>query len=155
MDFDNLYRFGNKYVGELGRDLVHHCYLKSFDKLPTENPEGYIHRVMINELRSDSKFKKQYNTIHKPFEVDGEYVPNDLDVVYLILDELVREGFKLQVNVFLELNQKGGATRMRIATGARYKNLIEIRKFVLTEIKNRYEHKRNYIDSIHDVYSLE
>lgn len=140
IDVDKFYRVAKNYVGELNRDLVHHVYEKTHDRLPKYNPDGYFYRAMKNELRSDSKFRRHYDRC-KPLTEQGEFESlNTIDPerVEEILRQLSLEGHRLEVKVFIEMSVESSALQIKEKTGVRYKNLLNIRNFVRTEVIKRY-----------------
>lgn len=140
IDVDKFYRVARNYVGDLNRDLVHHVYEKTHDRLPKDNPEGYFYRALKNELRGDSKFRKQYDRC-KPMTIEQAYDDIhsiDPDRVRAILNDLTNEGHRLEVKVFIEMSVETSARQLKEKTGVRYNNLLNIRNFVRTEVIKRY-----------------
>lgn len=139
IDVEKFYKIAFRYVGELNRDLVHHVFLKTEGKLPPANPEAYFYRSMMNELRSDSTFRKQHDHIKliPQEQYDIEFNSIDPDRVQEILNELSGEGFNLEVKVFIEM-ANDSALKLKRLTGVRYESLIEIRNFVKQEVTRRY-----------------
>lgn len=165
IDVDKFYRVARNYVGDLNRDLVHHVYEKTHDRLPKDNPEGYFYRAMKNELRGDSKFRKQYDRVKTEYvrhqrnpedddsmfeyDVEAVYGVNDPREVYTLLDidpdrvnsilqEISNDGFRLEVKVFIEMAVDRTANELSEITGVRYKNLLKVRNFVRDEVIKRY-----------------
>lgn len=141
IDLDKFYKIARSKVGELGPDLVHTVYLKTFDLLHTkENPEGYFHKVLLNELKKGSTFRKQYD--RQEFEELDQLEADLLHVNTLhleaILTELHREGRGLEVNVFREVLREGKSALCK-KTGVRYDIIIKICTFVTNEVKLRYD----------------
>lgn len=140
IDVEKFYRVARNYVGDLNRDLVHHVYEKTHDRIPKDNPEGYFYRALKNELRGDSKFRKQYDrvkTIDHEHDVDA-LLDIDPERVNAILQELSNEGYRLEVKVFIEMAVDRTANEISQITGARYKNLLKVRNFVKDEVIKRY-----------------
>lgn len=140
IDVEKFYKVARNYVGDLNKDLVHHTYEKVHDRIPKVNPEGYFYRAMRNELRGDSKFRKQYDrckTITQEEEFDSLHVI-DPDRVEEILRQLSNEGHRLEVKAFIEMSVATTARQLKEKTGIRYNNLLKIRNFVRTEVIKRY-----------------
>lgn len=135
-----FYDIAKRYVGDLNKDLVHHTFIKIDGRIPKTNPDGYFYRSMKNELRSDSTFRKQYDsvkTIPEPVS-DEEITLLDTDRVQSILNDISNEGFRLEVKVFIELATESSSRELSGITGVRRDNLLKIRNFVKTEILKRY-----------------
>lgn len=139
IDIEKFYRKASRLVGDLNRDLVHHVFEKTHDKLPSDNPDAYFYRSMMNELRSDSKFRRNYDRIRIETEEQFEAIEINTERVQGILNELSAEGFGLEVKVFLEMANES-AHKIKKVTGVRYENLLNIRNFIRNEVIQRYGH---------------
>jgi hypothetical protein len=140
IDVEKFYKVARNYVGELNKDRVHHTFEKVHDRIPKVNPEGYFYRAMKNELRGDSKFRKQYDRC-RPLTQEEEFDNlHDIDPVRVesILKQLSNEGHRLEVKAFIEMSVATTARQLKEKTGIRYNNLLKIRNFVRTEVIKRY-----------------
>lgn len=139
INVEKFYRIASRYVGVLNKDLVHHVFEKTYGKLPPANPDAYFYRVMMNELRNDSKFKRHYSRIHAmtTTQYENELTAIDPERVERILNEIAADGFDLEVKVFIEM-ANDSALRLNKITGVRYENLLNIRNFVKNEVLQRY-----------------
>lgn len=141
IDVNKFYRIAARYVGELNRDLVHHTYAEVAHKLPADNPEAFFHGAMKMEAKGNSKFRKQYreeSQLSTDVMDEPEFDRLNPERVQSILEDLMHEGYRLEVKAFIELATGKSMVEFNRITGVRRDNLIKIRNFVKTEVIKRY-----------------
>lgn len=144
--FDKFYQIGNSIAGELGNDLVHHCYLL-MPEIDLETKGGYFVRTMINEFyNSKSRFSKLYRPNYSSLDFDvqeqakDESQSYDANLLHKIFLELEIEGMEYEVSIYKEAmlvsNKSQVAKRLK---KSRPRTIIPICDLIQKEIKERYE----------------
>ena len=136
------YRTAKRLVGNLGNDLVHHCYLKMQAVENIQNPDSYLYRIMLNELNRYSEFWKIYgkaesNELTEQAEV-LEISPNDS--IINILSCMALKGLSAEVKLFMESTHTSISEiskRSNIST----ETLSKIINFVKAEVKKEYHYE--------------
>lgn len=142
---NKLYLIGKKICGELGKDLVHHVYLKLPDKC-IDKDIAYFVRVMQNEAYNQNS---QFNKIYRPnySELDYDVVSNDEEITYnydanllhRILLELEIEGFENEVAIYKEAVFVSSRRKVAVRLNRRQGTINKICLQISQEIKKRYE----------------
>jgi tryptophanase len=142
LNIQKQYDTARAFIGDLGEDLVHHCFIKIATKNlgVIDHPDAYFQTVMFNELRKDSKFRRIYNPKVEDFEINYSFLEDyDPDKVKAILTDLEKEGHKEEIKVFRYIathqNKNCGLER---STGVRREILKSIYELVKQEIVERY-----------------
>lgn len=144
--FDKFYQIGTSIAGELGCDLVHHCYLL-MPEIDLETKGGYFVRTMINEFyNSKSKFSRLYRLNYSSLDFDLQELPKDepqhydANLLHKIFLELEIEGMEYEVSIYKEAmlvsNKSKVAKRLKKSRGRTIKPICDL---IQHEIKTRYE----------------
>jgi hypothetical protein len=156
LDIQKQYGIAEAMVGPLGKDLVHNCYMLIADKLDEiVYPDTYFYRIMMNEIKS-GRFGIMQNGIHKDaivFRICGDvewteeharmyeqskYYERDPEKVNKILEDLSKEGFSEEVNLF-RLNISGqNISELNRKTGVCRRLIKECIDFVRATVYERY-----------------
>jgi hypothetical protein len=144
---NHQYKYAEKLVGPLARDLVHHTVVRLHDKnvdwSRVKYPDTYFRRVMVQELHERGDFWKLYGT--------GERLPDQLiqkddedkervcvDLCKGILSDMIREGYAQEVDVFRRsLHGSTYDTIMRDLRISR-RSVAASLSFVKNELRHRY-----------------
>jgi DNA-directed RNA polymerase specialized sigma24 family protein len=138
------YKYAEKLVGPLARDLVHHTVVRLHDKnvdwSKVKYPNTYFNRVMIQELHERGDFWKLYGTgreLPQEPQEDPE-VKLCAERCKAILVDLYSEGYRQEVEVFRRLvngqSHRKCALDMRISR----KSVAAASVFIKQEIQHRY-----------------
>jgi hypothetical protein len=144
IDIEKQYEYAKRLVGELNKDLVHHCILILHDKgINTDKlkfPDTYFYRVMICEIDKRGGFTKKYFPQLIPYDEDETTFEKDPFVVQQILNEMVKEGYKEEVKLFrvYSLNINNFAIPLQKKTGLHRNTLQNCINFVKQTIIERY-----------------
>lgn len=144
--FDKFYQIGTSIAGELGYDLVHHCYLL-MPEIDLETKGGYFVRTMINEFyNSKSKFSRLYRPSYSQLDFDLQELPKDepqyydANLLHKIFLELEIEGYEYEVSIYKEAllvsSQTKVAKRLKKSRPLTIKPICDL---IQNEIKTRYE----------------
>lgn len=144
--FEKFYQIGTSIAGELGHDLVHHCYLL-MPEIDLDTKGGYFVRTMINEFyNSKSRFSKLYRPNYSNLDFDLQELPKDesqyydANLLHKIFLELEIEGLEYEVSIYKEAmlvsNKSQVAKRLK---KSRCRTIKPICDLIQNEIKERYE----------------
>lgn len=147
MDYDKLYKMGERLKPGYGKDIVHHSILLAAGR-ELRYPETYIYRIMISEARRPhSSFNNQYfskNTESIEKELPVFDSPSDEindRVLQIVIQEITQE-YPMEVGVFHEcVNSSTHVVSKKI--GVNWRTIEKIYTFVKNEIKKRYDLRHN------------
>lgn len=141
------YKYAEKLVGPLARDLVHHTVVRLHDKnvdwSKVKYPDTYFRRVMVQELHERGDFWKLYGTGERlpeqlTHKEDREQEPVCVDLCRGILSDMIREGYVQEVEVFRR--SLHGSTYDAIMRDLRIsrRSVAASLSFVKNELRHRY-----------------
>ena len=144
--FDKFYQIGNSIAGELGIDLVHHCYLL-MPEIDLDKKGGYFVRTMVIQwMDSKSSFSKLFKPNYLQLDFDLQELPKDeayyydANLLHKILLELEIEGYEYEVSIYKEAllvsSQTKVAKRLKKSRCCTIKPICDL---IQNEIKTRYE----------------
>lgn len=149
IDFEKQYRTAYKLVGNLNKDLVHHCYIRvneMVDVSAIKYPDTYFYRVMISQLSSFMKLYDPHNEITHDVK-DEEINTTDLPDITKQLDNLSKQGYYEEVFIFKQLAQGNKITDLSKKTGVHHAELRKMFNFVKDIILEKYDN--NNMDVIY------
>lgn len=139
---ESLYSYAERLAGGLGRDLVHHCYLKCLN-ITAESKKAYLLTVIRNEwLNKKSEFHRLYGNetsieseVKEAISEDGKY---DSITLHTVLLSLENDGYKDEVFVFKQCYLSETQTSFAKRSGINLKTVKKICNFVKNKIRERY-----------------
>lgn len=141
--FKTLYSYGERLAGELGKDLVHHCYIKC-SSIDANSKQAYLLTVMRNEwYNKKSEFHRLYGnetTIQTDIEEEISDVNNyDSITLHTVLLSIENDGYKDEVFVFKQCYLHQSQISFSKTSGINLKTVKKICNFVKTKIKEKYD----------------
>ena len=139
---DNLYSYAEKLAGDLGKDLVHHCYLKCLN-VSADSKQAYLLTVIRNEwLNKKSEFHKLYGnetSIERDVkETVSETSKYDSITLHTVLLSLENDGYMDEVFVFKQCYLSETQMSFSKRSGINLKTVKKICNFVKNKIRERY-----------------
>lgn len=141
-DLNEVYLYAKRIAGELGNDLVHHVYLKLYDK-QIENRNAYFKTCIKNDYyNKNSTFNKLYRLdecdLNDIEEIHITSINYDSQLLHKIFLQLEMEGYSKQVQVYKDCKLVGSVSSFSKESKINNRTITKICNFVHNEIIRRY-----------------